>query len=688
MRGITRSVKTRTNASSALQEPKLDADFVAKVVAATDSACVFTGQDGNVSAVYGNFARISGFGEKDSIVGQSMIEIMQALDLRDLDGNIFMKNDELADALRGMLASNTEVRLQNMTTRADGAMVLLESFFPGDGTILSVLRDITDVAEDRAMLRYAMNTASAGYWSMDLRTGAFSFSDSVNARLSDKERAQIAERGLFAIIHKDDVARMATDWQNIVSGLGEFDLTYRVVTEAEGVMWQRSIGEVQTLPDGTRVKATAFVIEITDDMKAREDLQEAQDTAAQKEDFMARMSHEIRTPLNAIIGMADSLQDEDMSPVVRDVVGDIEAAADNLSQLLTHTLDHAKLSSGTVKADFEPFDPRVLINSCMRTWRAKMTAKGLEFKVGMADDVPESLPLDNFRVRQCLDNMLSNAVKFTQKGRVILAARKVEHAGRPHLALIVQDSGIGMTPEQQRKIFNAYNQADDTISRRYGGTGLGLSISRQLAVLMGGSLTVRSTPGKGSAFVLMLPFDPQAALNENSAAATIDVAATGAPAAPTAAASASQQPAPKAEVPRLPFEGLSVLCVEDNPINQKVVERLIGSRVSQLHFANHGREGLAVLNTVHIDVVLMDIHMPVMDGIETTMEIRSSNKTYANVIIIALTADPDYQQMRICRNIGMNDTIAKPVRREDILEAFNRTMGSLSDSHGVQVALG
>ena len=145
--------------------------------------------------------------------------------------------------------------------------------------------------------------------------------------------------------------------------------------------------------------------------------------------------------------------------------------------------------------------------------------------------------------------------------------------------------------------------------------------------------------------------------------------------------------APRRATELKPFEGLNVLCVEDNPINQKVVKRLIGKRVNQLYFADNGREALNILNTVPVDVVLMDIHMPVMDGIETTLEIRKSNETYANVIIIALTADPDYQQRRICRNIGMDDTIAKPVKREDILDAFDRTLSKLSDNFGQEVSL-
>ena len=674
-----------------------DAALFHYLVSATSCACIVTDTSGVVTQTFGDFDTITGLSGDTEVVGQHVHTLMALLDeftLTASDGSEIPLGDESRDVVDGLLRSGATMRMEGSATRVtDGGTTQVEVFLPGDGTVLVAIRDISAIAHDRAMLQYALRTASAGYWSMDLRSGAFSFSDTVNARLSDAERARIAQNGLFAILHKDDITRMAASWQDIVSGLGEFDLTYRVVTEAEGTMWQRSIGEVQTGPDGTRIKATAFVIDITEDMKNRQDLEEAQSLARAKEDFMARMSHEIRTPLNAIIGMADSLQDEPMSDEVRGVVRDMEQAAENLHGLLSHTLDHARLSSGAVQAEFEPIDPRAVIAGCVRTWRAKCAAKGLELRTGIGADIPGSLPLDSFRLRQCLDNLLSNAVKFTDSGRIVLAARRTERAGVPHIAFIVQDSGIGMSAEQQRVIFDPYNQADGSISRRFGGTGLGLSISRQLSVLMGGRLSVRSEPGKGSAFVLALPFEPQAQVAPDASVASAP--AVPAATSPTTAAPAATSPttpapaaAPAADEKRLPFEGLSVLCVEDNPINQKVVERLIGSRVEQLHFAGHGREALAVLNTVHVDVVLMDIHMPVMDGIETTMEIRKSDTAYANVIIIALTADPDYQQMRICRNIGMNDTIAKPVRREDILEAFNRTMGSLSATHGVRVALG
>jgi len=227
-----------------------------------------------------------------------------------------------------------------------------------------------------------------------------------------------------------------------------------------------------------------------------------------------------------------------------------------------------------------------------------------------------------------------------------------------------------------------------------------MTITKNLCELMGGQIRVKAKPGEGTTFALVLPLlekaedlvPPSKVVKETTAKSDV----VQAPSLPVDTPSQLADPSIGSSMEHIdlkeggdnkPFEGLNVLCVEDNQINQKVVNRLIGKRVKELYFAENGREALNILNTVPIDVVLMDIHMPVMDGIETTMEIRNSDQAYANVIIIALTADPDYQQRRICRNIGMDDTIAKPVKREDILDAFDRTLSKLSDKFGHEVAL-
>ena len=252
-----------------------------------------------------------------------------------------------------------------------------------------------------------------------------------------------------------------------------------------------------------------------------------------------------------------------------------------------------------------------------------------------------------------------------------------------------------MSETEVSRIFDPFTQADNSIQREYGGTGLGMTITKNLCELMGGRVRVQSKRGEGTTFALILPvlenasdLPPQETVVPPATlqARPLPVDMPAKLAEPSMGAIAAVTMAEDSAEKR-PFEGLNVLCVEDNHINQKVVKRLIGGRVKELYFAENGREALNVLNTVPVDVVLMDIHMPVMDGIETTMEIRKSDQAYANVIIIALTADPDYQQRRICRNIGMDDTIAKPVKREDILDAFDRTLSKLSDKFGHEVAL-
>ena len=642
------------------------------VIRAEDIGFVLCDAGGTITQAGGAVADIIGLGANERLEGRALEDVLDELGLSNAEGSGALDLDELSRVVAAVTSSGQSRRVSTLAMTHDGRTLSIRTYFPGDGTVVATLRDVSDIAADRMTLNAAVAGAKAGYWSLDLQSGAFSYSESVTARLSRKERDIIQKHGLFAIIHKEDTLRISAQWQDIITGVAPFDITYRVETESDGLMWQRSIGQLLRRPDGKLTKAVAFVMDITEDMKNRADLEEAQDLAREKADFLARMSHEIRTPLNAIIGMADSLSDEPLGEEAREVVGDIERAAEDLHGLLSRTLDHAKMEAGRVRADFSPTDPRDVLRATAAMWRARAEAKGLALHLSVGENVPELLPLDTFRLRQCLNNLMSNALKFTEDGSVALAARRAKREGRDCLAIIVRDTGIGMDAEAQRTVFDPYRQADGSITRQYGGTGLGLAICRQLAAVMDGEIALRSQPGEGSAFLLFLPLEPSSKAPESAGTETGEALAP--PAAPDT-------------LPRLPFEGLSVLCVEDNPINQKVVERLIGKRVSQLHFASHGREALSVLNTVHVDVVLMDIHMPVMDGIETTMAIRQSEAAYANVIIIALTADEDYQQMRICRNIGMDDTIAKPVRREDILEAFNRTLGQLGATHGTRIAL-
>jgi len=589
---------------------------------------------------------------------------------------------------------------------------------------LITVSDITDIQRNKDLFEIALTAANAGIWSMSFEDGKFSYSQSVLERLTPDEIDKMQNHGLWAIIHRKDLHEMTKAWQGIISGTREFDLTYRVVTKNDGTMWQRSVGKVERGANGQPIGATAFVVDITADVQKNEALLHEKEVSKSKSEFLARMSHEIRTPLNGIIGMSDSLKDEDLSPDILEVVEDIEAAAEGLHELLSQTLDHAKLVSDKMKIDLHNANIEEIIDNSLRLWRSKCASKSIKLQRHIDTNISKDMLLDSFRLSQCLNNVLSNAVKFTDSGRIDVVVKRALHKNKDSLIIAIKDTGVGINSTDITKIFEAFSQADNSISRKYGGTGLGMNITQRLTQLMGGTLKVKSKLGEGSVFAIVLPIienpkdlNPIIEANKTSAPRPpVNIAQTAAPekpkntdkpeaiTPPNSVKTAASVPEKKSqdilksvnEIAKIegqkmnaekPFEGLSVLCVEDNPINQKVVERLIGKRVASLTCANNGREALDILSTMHIDVILMDIHMPIMDGIETTLQIRSSQEPWANVIIIALTADQEYQQKRICKNIGMDDTIGKPVKRADILDAFNRTLGSISQDFGVRMKI-
>ncbi|MEP4053352.1 MAG: ATP-binding protein [Litorimonas sp.] len=669
---------------------------VSNILSAADMAFARIDKNQIIQYVEGNVAGILGLGSNDNLIGSIATEMLGAFRIEDPVSGALIKPKEIAEITEQSLRSKDPHRTTAVLTTLDGRRVRLNCWYEGNDGYTIVVRDITTDSQYRNLFEIAMTAANAGFWSMDFKSGKFTYSTSVTSRLTAAEQARLESNGLFSIIHPDDVTAMTTEWADIVAKRRDFDLKYRVRIDSHGDMWQRSIGQITCAPDGTPLGATAFVMDISEQVSKTEALTAERSASKAKSEFLARMSHEIRTPLNAIIGMSDSLKDEDLNEDVREVITDIESAAEGLHYLLSRTLDHAKLLSDKVMINLEPTDPRVVLGTVARLWKPQISSKGLNFQVVIDPQLPTSILLDEFRLQQCLNNLLSNAAKFTKSGSVTLLARKAGVKGKPSLVLAVKDSGIGMSASEVKRIFDPFMQADISIQREYGGTGLGMSITKNLCELMGGNIRVKTERGAGATFALVLPI-----LNNESELPTqaeLDIQPNLTPVESTS--DAKNDPAKPIEsepvattedaeenLEQKPFQGLNVLCVEDNPINQKVVKRLIGKRVNQLYFADNGQEALNILNTVPVDVVLMDIHMPIMDGIETTLEIRKSNETYANVIIIALTADPDYQQRRICRNIGMDDTIAKPVKREDILDAFDRTLSKLSKNFGHEVAL-
>lgn len=583
--------------------------------------------------------------------------------------------DQLANALQ-QRAKNYEYFFEDISRKRDDARYIkTQRIFTENGTIVFLAQDETKRRDQAHLLESAMSLGGAGSWRFSFHTRKFEFSESLRKRMTKRELDLINEKGLTAIVHPD-YHDMAMDiWYRAIK-TGEIqDAEYRVILDKEGTLDLRFIGQCHYTENNEPSHFSTFVIELTEEkLKERRLKAEKQDYSkvlAKTGEQIAKLAHEIRTPLNGILGMAEALLYLEESMPVR---GQLEVIRNSGQQLMTLVNDHlsiAKMQSDHVKIVDEAVSPRRLILSSLDLWEDRAVKNGTQLTSIIDQSLPDILMLDPLRYQQCLNNFLSNAVKFTQNGRIRVIAKLVESGGMPWFVTAIQDTGIGMTEDEQNKVFAAYAQANSEIEGEFGGTGLGLNIVKDLVERMGGKITLRSEKGKGSTFAFTLPVKrregerrsmqrPTPERRDDTPTADIS------PQSFMTGTSTTQGAAKKEEN----YSSLRVLVAEDNFTNQLVVKSLLQKQVKSLDFVDNGEEALAWLQTNKADVILMDIHMPGMDGIETTIQIRASEKPYKNIPIIALTADPEYQQARICRNIGMDHAVPKPISMPVLFKAF------------------
>ena len=495
-------------------------------------------------------------------------------------------------------------------------------------------------AEDRLILRN--NSFVDLFPSLrDVAVPGAQYEDVVRAELAGQPGSSLADPELFGSALKSEFLDRIKRHQQPHS---------MYERQLEGDRWV--LVNEHRLQEGTIVLFT----DITE-MKRRERQNNA------KSAFLAMMSHEIRTPMNAVLGLASTLLDTDLNDDQRRSVIAIRDAGDNLLDLLNDILDFSKLEAGRISFEAIAFSPEALVDGAVSIVGPRASAKGLTLRTMKESVLPPALTGDAGRIRQVVLNLLSNAVKFTETGEVTISARCLARDDKyATIEWSISDTGIGIAPERIKDLFKDFVQADNSISRRFGGTGLGLSISKRLVEQMGGEIKVVSALGKGSTFrfSLKLPIAEENALtaHDDNERIVADL---------------------RRRIAQL-GRSLRVLVVDDNATNRLIATKMLKDFDVQTNAACDGAEAVAAVSQFSYDVILMDMRMPEMDGLQATRAIRARGGTLATVPIIAFTANAFLDDVIACREAGMTGFIVKPVRKKEMLSAIVDALAGTSGS--------
>jgi PAS domain S-box-containing protein len=606
--------------------------------------------------------------------------------------------DVVAATVGRLLAVGGTDSVSHRLLRGDGSLRHVTSWvqvtLDPDGTPTRVTGSVQDVTArteaDRALaaseLRYRLITDN----SSDLITrqsasdGRFTFVSAAARTLLGLEPEVLLGAGRLPV-HPEDADALRTGQRHVLDGGGESRWTYRVQHADQSWIWVETVATVVRDHNGG-AELHAATRDISARIEAEAALVAARDAAlaatAAKSAFLATMSHEVRTPMNAVIGMTELLLDTGLDPQQREYAETVRASGDALLGTINDILDFSKIEAGELRLESAPFDLHACVEGAVDLVAALPAAQRLHVAALLDPACPRWVTGDVTRLRQILVNLVGNAVKFTGEGDVLVTVDidtdtdtdadtdALSARDRPStmdsqraIRVSVADTGIGIAPERMGALFRAFSQVDESTTRLYGGTGLGLAISHRLVEAMGGALTATSAVGVGTTFTFTARFGVPPSQNQPSEN-------------PPSENPPSENPPPgfadRGQTRQPPGGGppLRILLAEDNAVNQRVGQLMLGKLGHRVDVVTNGADAVQALRNVEYDVVLMDVHMPEMDGLAATRLIRSEFPPDRQPRIIAMTASALVTDRNACATAGMDDYLAKPVRQRDLVRAL------------------
>ena len=533
------------------------------------------------------------------------------------------------------------------------------------GGLLVMIHEITDMVlalegskRSEHRLKLATEMADLSVWEIDFR-GKEAETDGV-ASIYANGRPDFSESvgAIWDSIHPADRPLAAEMWARHLEDGTPFRIVVRLMQVEGPHVWVSFAAEAICAANGALERVVGVARNVDREKRAERAmanaLKSSEEANRAKSEFLANMSHEIRTPLNGVMGIAGALARTCLEPEQRELVGLIENSASVLESLLGDVLDTARIEAGRLELSNQPFDLAVSLRAAAALFEPRAAEKGLTFETSIAPAAEAMVSGDAVRLRQIVSNLLSNAVKFTDAGKVVLHVEATRSIETVSLRLTVRDSGIGFDATVGARLFKRFEQADGSITRRFGGTGLGLAISRSIAEAMGGALEATSRPGKGAAFTLTVDF-PRA---------------RGESIAPHAAATVVLNET----IPDRP----RVLLAEDHPTNRKVVALILEAVGVDLTVVENGQAAVETTLANDFDVILMDMQMPVMDGLTAVRLIRERERANGGrrTPILALTANAMPEHARASAAAGVDGHLSKPIAAATLVEAVRKAFQS------------